>query len=148
MHFIRSHFFQVILLLFLVSSMDSYAINPEKYVVNQASSENFPLASKGKIASFLVSKKDFPGVLRVAGHLENDFFKVTNLHPKRINTASETTDYVIIIGTLGKSEIIDQLAKQGKIDGNQLIGKWEKFTTQIVENPKRNKKSISNCRFR
>jgi hypothetical protein len=126
----------LILSLFLLGlSTKSYAINGEKYVVNKASAENFPLASKGKIASVLVSENDFPGVLRVAGHLENDLFKVTDLHPKIISKTSEASDYVVIIGTLGKSEIIDQLVKEGKIDANQLKGKWEKFSTQIVDNP-------------
>jgi hypothetical protein len=136
MYLLKSQFSAIIMLLFLFGiGTNSYAINPEKYVVNQASAESFPLASKGKTASILVSGNDFPGVLRVAGHLENDLFKVTDLHSKQIKTISEATDFVIIIGTLGKSEIIDQLAKEGKIDANQLKGKWEKFTTQIVDNP-------------
>lgn len=126
----------LILLLFLIGlSPNSYAINPEKYVVNRASNENFPLVSKGKIASILVDDKDYAGVLKVAGHLENDLFKVSDLHPKRIKKISEAEDFIVIIGTLGKSKFIDQLAKQGKIDAKALEGKWEKFTTQIVENP-------------
>ena len=133
---IKSQFILSIFLLFLFGlSTKSYAINGEKYVVNKASAENFPLSSKGKIASVLISENDFAGVLRVAGHLENDLFKVTDLHSKRINKIPETADYVVIIGTLGKSEIIDQLAREGKIDANDLKGKWEKFTTQIVKNP-------------
>ena len=128
--------YYIILSLFLIGlSTKSHAINPEKYVVNQASAENFPLVSKGKTASILVSDKDFSGVLKVTGHLENDIFKVSDIHPKRIKKVAEAEDFVVIIGTLGKSEIIDQLAKKGKIDGSQLQGKWEKFTTQIVENP-------------
>lgn len=124
------------LLLFLFGmGTKLYAINPEKYIVNTASSENFPLVSKGKAASILISKNDFQGVLRVVGHLENDLFKVSDIHPKQINKISEATDYVVIIGTLGKSEIIDLLVKEGKIDANQLEGKWEKFTTQIIDNP-------------
>lgn len=130
----KSRFF-IIVVFFLGISTISYSINPEKYVVSKGSSQNFPLVSSGKLASILVSENDFKGVLRVTGHLENDFFKVTELHPKRINKISEATDFVIIIGTLGKSEIIDQLAKEGKIDGNELKGKWEKFITQIVDNP-------------
>lgn len=126
----------LILLLFLIGlSTKSYAVNPEKYIVNKGSTKNFPLVSKGKTASILVSKNDFSGVLKVAGHLENDIFQVSNLHPKRINTILEAQNFVVIIGTIGKSEIIDQLAKEGKIDANQLRGKWEKFTTQVVENP-------------
>lgn len=122
--------------LFLLGlSTKSYAINPEKYIVNQASAENFPLVSKGKTASILISKTDFSGVLKVAGHLENDIFQVSDLHPKQISAISEARDFVVIIGTLGKSKIIDQLAKEGKINANELRGKWEKFTTQIVENP-------------
>src|SRR6187431_3012273 len=136
MYLLKSYLLPIILMLFLFGiRTKSYAINPEKYVVNVASPENFPLASKGKIASIVISKNDFPGVLRIAGHLENDLFKVTDLHPKQIKNISETTDFVIIIGTMGKSEIIDQLAKEGKIDANQLKGKWEKFITQIVDNP-------------
>ena len=136
MHFIKSHILKVIAMLFFVGlSITSYAINPEKYVVNQQAPENFPLVSKRKIASILVSENDFKGVLRVTGHLENDFFKVADLHPKRISKISEASDFVIIIGTLGKSEIIDQFVREGKIDGSQLKGKWEKFTTQIVDNP-------------
>ncbi len=126
----------LILSLFLIGlSTKSYAVNPEKYVVNQASAKNFPLVSKGKTASIFVSENDFSGVLKVAGHLENDIFQVSDLHPKRIKKIGEAEDFVIIIGTLGKSEIINQLTKKGKIDTRELQGKWEKFTTQIVENP-------------
>ena len=135
MRFIHSYFLQLMLSLFLGFNAHSYAINPEKYVVNKGDKANFPLASKGKIASILVSAADFSGVLRVVGHLENDLFKVTNLHSKKINSISDSGDYVVIIGTLGKSEIIDQLVSEGKIDDNQLKGKWEKFTTQIIDNP-------------
>lgn len=126
----------IILSLFVIGlSTKSYAINPDKYVVNQASVENFPLVSKGKTASILVSDKDFSGILKVVGHLENDIFKVSDRHPKRIKKIAEAEEFVVIIGTFGKSEMIDQLVKRGKIDGNQFQGKWEKFTTQIVENP-------------
>jgi len=136
MHLRKSPLLPIVLLLFLFGiSAKSHAINGDKYIVNKASAENFPLASKGKVASVLVSVNDFPGVLKVAGHLENDLFKVTNIHPKQINSISEATDYVVIIGTIGKSEIIDQLVREGKIDVTQLQGKWEKFTTQIVDNP-------------
>lgn len=136
MHLLKSPLLPLILLLFLFGiSTKSYAINGEKYVVNKAAATTFPLASKGKVASILVSQNDFLGVLKVAGYLENDLFKVTNVHSKQIKTISETSDYVVIIGTIGKSEIIDQLVREGKIDASQLKGKWEKFITQIVDNP-------------
>ncbi|MEL1242079.1 glycosyl hydrolase 115 family protein [Flavobacterium flavipallidum] len=125
--------FLSLLLLFSIINI-GYAINPNKYVKNEASNESFPLASNGKVASILVSDNDYPGVLRVVSHLQNDIRSVTNFLPNIIKKAV-TENYIVIIGTLGKSSIIDQLAKEGKIDASQLHGKWEKFTTQIVNNP-------------
>lgn len=125
----------IAVLLLLATVNIGYAINPNKYVTNRATKESFPLASKGKVASMLVSDADFPGVLRVVGHLQKDIQSVTTILPTILKNRSATENYLIIIGTLGKSPIIDQLAKEGKIDATQLQGKWEKFTTQIVENP-------------
>ncbi|WNH13842.1 glycosyl hydrolase 115 family protein [Thalassobellus suaedae] len=110
-------------------------INPEKYVSSETLEGSFPLASNSKVASILVSNNDFPGVIRVTGHLQKDLKNVTGIQPNIINTISQTEDYIVIIGTLGKSLIIDQLAKEGKIDASKLQGTLEKFTTQIIENP-------------
>jgi hypothetical protein len=120
--------------MFFIIINNANAINPEKYVTNKASQKNFPLASHGKVTSILVSDNDFPGILRVAGHFQNDIYNVTNQLPNIINKP-KTEDYLVIIGTLGKSSIINLLVSEGKIDATQLQGKWEKFTTQIIENP-------------
>lgn len=122
-------------LILLISVVNfGFAINPSKYIKNEASKESFPLFSKGKVASILVSDNDFSGVLRVANHLKNDIHSVTDFYPNVINKVV-IEKYIVIIGTLGKNPMIDQLAREGKIDPNQLKGKWEKFTTQIVKNP-------------
>lgn len=135
---INNYSFYLFLTVLLLTVQNNYAINLNKYVTNKASKGSFPMATKGKIASILVSDNDFAGVLRVSGHLENDLYKVTNLHPNKLQNNNQEYDNVIIIGTLGHSTIIDQLAKEGKIDASQLQGKWEKFTTQIVEKPTKN----------
>ncbi|KAI1424500.1 hypothetical protein F5Y12DRAFT_752092 [Xylaria sp. FL1777] len=44
-------------------------------------------------------------------------------------------DTVIITGTLGRSQIVDDLAKAGKLDVTNIKGKWESFVTQVVEEP-------------
>lgn len=112
-----------------------FAIDLEKYIVTQASNATFPIASDGNMASIYLSDTDFPGVLRVAGHLQNDLQNVTGTLPKVFHNLAQPETYVIIVGTLGKSTLIDQLVKEGKIDAHLLQGKWEKFTTQIIENP-------------
>ncbi len=124
----------VVQLLF-VGCVSVFATDRDKYVVNKSSDKNFPIASNGKVASMLISDADYDGVKRVVGHLQTDIFKVTDNKPNIMMNTSSSEEYVIIIGTLGKSPIIDQLAKNGKISTKDLSGKWEKFITQIVENP-------------
>lgn len=125
----------VFLSLLFFTSNSIQAVQPEKYVSSVTSNGSFPLASNSLVASFLISENDFPGVKRVVGHLQNDIQNVTGFAPNIFNSLPENEDFLVIIGTLGKSKIIDQLIKEGKIDANQLKGKWEKFTTQIIENP-------------
>ncbi|KAK3689538.1 hypothetical protein B0T22DRAFT_427876 [Podospora appendiculata] len=45
------------------------------------------------------------------------------------------SDIVIIAGTIGHSTIIDDLIASKAIDVSAVKGKWESFTSQIVENP-------------
>ena len=125
----------LLLFLFVVVFNGLCATGGKQYVVTASSTENFPLASKGKVAHIFMSETDFAGVKRVVGHLQTDIFNVTDRKPNIVMDNSSLEDYVIIIGTLGKSTIIDQLAKNRKINAKDLTGKWEKFTTQIVENP-------------
>ena len=42
---------------------------------------------------------------------------------------------MVLIGTVGKSPLIDQLARAGKIDVSGIRGKWESFFLQTVANP-------------
>ena len=42
---------------------------------------------------------------------------------------------MVLIGTVGKSPLIEQLARAGKIDVNAIRGKWESFFLQTVTNP-------------
>tara|TARA_R110000868_G_scaffold165961_1_gene399651 strand:+ start:1479 stop:4379 length:2901 start_codon:yes stop_codon:yes gene_type:complete len=112
-----------------------YGTIQKKYITNEASNENFPIASKGHVASIYVSDSDFKGVLHVVNHLQNDIFNVTSLKPNVIKNNPTSDDFVIIIGTLGKSSIISKLVLEGKIDATQLQGKWEKFMTQVIDNP-------------
>lgn len=123
----------IILLLFLAITNDAFST--DSYVVSKASEENFSIASKGKVAPIYVSDTDFKGVLRVVSQLQNDIFSVTSIQPNIIKNNFNNEDFVIIIGTLGKSSLINQLVKEGKMDPTLLQAKWEKFTTQIVDNP-------------
>jgi hypothetical protein len=41
----------------------------------------------------------------------------------------------IIAGTIGHSAIIDRLVREGKVDVSEIEGKWESYTSTVVDDP-------------
>ncbi len=104
--------------------------------VSSASQEgSFPLVAKGKAAPLFVSPEDHAGVLKVAGHLRADILMVTGKEPSLFTDEAPSGEVAVIIGTLGKSPLVDQLAASGKIDASQVKGKWETFGIQAIDGP-------------
>ncbi len=100
------------------------------------SAGDFPLAVSGSVASLVVSANDWPGVKRAAGSLQSDLGKVVGAEPT-LDTAGQVpaASEVVLIGTIGKSTLIDQLVTDGKLDVSQVTGKWESFVTAVVDAP-------------
>lgn len=93
------------------------------------------MAEKGKASAILMDKNDFAGAIRAGKNLQTDIQKVTGIEPLFLTDNLTETKQIIIIGTLGKNQWIDQLVKDKKLNISDLQGKWEKFQTQIIENP-------------
>lgn len=104
------------------------------YVTAKSTAGAFSLASSGKVAPIYVSGKDFPGVLRAANDLREDLKRVTGV-ASRVVVDSNPSGQVVIVGTLGKSPVIDRLVREKKIDGAAIAGKWEAFLVQPVDKP-------------
>lgn len=131
----KALFKTALLITALALSTNVQAIDPDKYVSNESSKGSFPVASNGTVTPILVSDSDYLGVLRVLGHLQKDIKNVTGIEPQIFKNSVSGTDNIIIVGTVGKSPIIDQLIKNGKIKSSLLLGKREKFIIQSVDNP-------------
>lgn len=123
-------------ILLLSLTILAYAIDPQTYIHFKATKGSFPIAGNGKAATIYVSPEDHAGVIRVAGHFQNDIYKVSGVQPKLIQQNGITDSKpVIIIGSLDKSPIIRGLINAGKLNEPELSGKWEKFIVQTIENP-------------
>jgi len=105
------------------------------FISGSKSSGSFTLAESGKVAPLMLSAEDFPGVLRVAGYIQNDVEKVTGVKPELIVGKIPSSKEIIIAGTIGKSPLIAELIRNKKIDVAGIEGKWESTLTQVVENP-------------
>ncbi|MCC9167364.1 glycosyl hydrolase 115 family protein [Pontibacter harenae] len=104
------------------------------YISSQKGNGNFGLSVAGKSAPLYVSAEDYPGVMRVAKHLQADIERVTKATPELLTSAPKGKE-VVLIGTLGKSPLIDQLVRDKKLDAAGIAGRWETSLIQVVENP-------------
>ena len=113
----------------------SLALVEPQYVENIAGPGNFCIAQNGAAASIYVDTNDYAGVLIAANNLCADVNRVTGHTPAMVNAEENPETNVIIIGTIGKSRMIDGLIQAGKIDVSSISDKWESYFTQVVPNP-------------
>ncbi len=111
------------------------AIGQANYVENTCSEGCFRLAEKDSVADIYVDSQDYAGVLRAANDLKEDIARVTGCIAEIKNEESGPGKNSVIIGTIGKSRVIDQLIKDGKVDVSPIGGKWESFIIQVVNEP-------------
>ncbi len=112
-----------------------FGLGQEKYMDSTFSEGSFTLAQKDEVAILCVDSQDYAGVIRAANDLQADIARVTNLTAKVLKDESSLGKNAVIIGTIGKSRIIDRLICDGKVDANEIVGKWESFLIQVVPEP-------------
>lgn len=105
------------------------------YIATRNSERAFPLSISGNPASLHVSGEDFPGVHRIARLFQDDIGRVTGTKPELFIDQLPPAKEIVLIGTLGKSPIIDQLVKENKLDVTGIAGRWETSLIQVVEKP-------------
>ncbi len=131
------HLFSIALITAAVMACPQVAwcLGQPDYVEATASPGSFPLAKGNETATLFVEVADWKGVVDAAVNLQMDLARVTGHPGALVRNEKELAGNTVIIGTLGKSAVIDQLVKNKKIDVSQIAGKWESFTLQTVANP-------------
>ncbi len=123
------------LLVFFLSTARLWALGGPHYVETSPQPGAFALTEKGNAAAIRVDPSDWPGVIRAAHDLQADVNRVTGVTPAWVVQGDTTARRMVLIGTVGKSPLIDQLVQAGKIDVSGIRGKWESFFLQTVVNP-------------
>ena len=111
------------------------AVSKTQYVNFFNSKGSFCLAQKDRLATLYVDQQDYAGVVRAVKDLQTDIKRVTDRTPVVIHGQSDVGTNSVIIGTIGKSSIIDGLIRDRKIDATQITGKWESFLIEVVPEP-------------
>ncbi|NII81174.1 MULTISPECIES: glycosyl hydrolase 115 family protein [unclassified Pedobacter] len=108
----------------------------EKQFIHETRSnkEDFALIEKGRAANIFYDVNDYKGVIRAIGDLGQDFFSVSGVKPE-LKSIKPLEKAIILIGTLGKNKLIDQLISSGKLNKSSIYGKWESFLISTVKKP-------------
>ena len=113
----------------------AHAVGQTRYILEKRAPGAFPIVQARAAAAIYVDPADWPGIARAAGDLQADIARVTGVTPTLRHDIKGLGPALIIVGTIGRSPIIDQLVRQKKIDTAQVAGKWEAFVIQVVANP-------------
>ena len=92
----------------------------------------FTIAGEGGAAAITVGGDDWPGVRRAANDLAHDIERVTGARPT-VRERSAASGGEIIVGTIGKSRLVDTLIAAGKLDVAEVKGRWEASVIQVVD---------------
>jgi len=125
---------------FLLAAMllvprDGHALGLASYVQTSPGQDSFPIVREKVAATIYVDAADYAGVVRAANDLNADVARVSGLTPEISHTQKTLGENTIIVGTIGKSEMIDRLIHEKKIDASGITGKWETFFIQTVAHP-------------
>ena len=108
----------------------------------QQETVRFCMAKGGLTATIAIDENDWKGVIRAAHDLGDDIRKVTGVSAQVDERSQLLTDSLsherkgltgsVIVGTIGKSRLIDKLIKQKKLNVKQIKGFWEAYQISVV----------------
>ena len=124
-----------ILFLLLALSPNAFALGQASYIDTEFNPQNFVIVHAKHATPIYVDENDYPGVIRSAGDLQSDIQKVTGSLPALIHNPDQASAQIIVIGTLGKSSLLDRIVREKKLDVSFVSGKWESFLIETVADP-------------
>ncbi|MES2440175.1 MAG: glycosyl hydrolase 115 family protein [Verrucomicrobiota bacterium] len=118
-----------ITLCWLLSALLPAWAEPSVSLLEKQEAGSFALAAQGTAARIVTDPADFKVVSLAAECLADDIERVTGRRP---GTGGEAA---VIIGTIGRSKLIDGLIASRKLDVSGIRGKWEAFVIATVKDP-------------
>ena len=110
----------------------SHIIQAELSPSGSPQRNDFILFRAARPAGIFIEPSEDRAVVRAARDLAADMESVGGTKPGMV---PEPEDGCVIIGTLGRSKLIDALAAAGKLNTNGVAGERESYVLQIVKNP-------------
>jgi hypothetical protein len=120
------------ILLLALAAVPLQAADPP-WVRDQYEAGDFTLARGPQLAPVCVAPADFECVRLAAGLFSDDVERVTGRRPPVVAAAEPPAGSAVLIGTLGRSPLIDRLVAAGRLDATRIRGQWESFLITAVD---------------
>jgi hypothetical protein len=116
------------------------ALGDESFIAFTPQVDGVAIVENKTAAPLVVDAADWPGVRRATSDLQADIERVSAERPEIVALSGvggvpSPRKTAVIIGTLGRSPLITELVRTGKIDVAPIAGRWEAFLLQVVEQP-------------
>ena len=125
----------VLLFALLAYPLCAFASGQPQYIGARAAPGAFALAQNGSAAKLYVDPDDAWGVIHAARELQADIRRVTGLTAPLPERGRLPQGNVVLLGTIGKSRILDRLIREHIINVSSIQGRWESTLTQVVDHP-------------
>jgi hypothetical protein len=107
----------------------------QSFVTSQKVAGSFILGDAEGPSFLHVNATDFIVVQKAVSLLQKDIEAVTGKKPQIVHELPSNAKYVVIVGSLEKSPVIQDLVVRKKINTDKINGKWEAYQIQTVSNP-------------
>jgi hypothetical protein len=109
------------------------SVKSEAIFTDSLARGGFLLVGAGQAPTIVVDPSDAAVVRHAVDDLAADIQTVTAQHPTV--SAEPAGKIAILVGTLGKSKLIDQIVAAKRIDVSRLSGSWESFVIASLDHP-------------
>jgi hypothetical protein len=113
----------------------AFALGGEQYVRFESVRGAFPLSSGGASAPLCASSSDYPGIQTILKYFQTDIANVTGARPGIFVDKLPAAKDIVVVGTIGKSRLVDDLIARKKIDVAGVAGATEASLIVVVANP-------------
>src|SRR5436189_4145629 len=97
-----------------------FGLGSVPYVTERPTVGGLQMVYHKKAATIWVDEEDFAGVRRSATNLQADIGRVTRCLPKLTTDVKDLGLDAIIVGTIGKSRVIQELVRAGKLNVSEV----------------------------
>ncbi len=106
-----------------------------EYISGPPAAGYFPLVDLQTTADIYVADTDWKVARIAAGDLAQDVERVTGVRPAVKHTLADLSADAVLVGTIGGSNVVDQLIASGRLDVSDIQGQWESFVIAPVADP-------------